>query len=129
MPHRTVGPARVLLVEDDNSTGAPLAEGLRREGYEVSWVDTGQAALEAEEADIVPLDLRLPDIDGHDVFRRLRERSCTPIIMLTGRASEIDRVAGLELGADDYVTKPFGFRELLARCERSCDELVPRRHD
>jgi DNA-binding response OmpR family regulator len=106
---------RVLIVEDESSTAAPLAEGLRREGYEVSWVATGQAALEADEADLVLLDLRLPDIDGYDVFRRLRERSRVPIIMLTARASEADRIAGLDLGADDYIVKPYGFRELLAR--------------
>jgi two-component system response regulator RegX3 len=106
---------RVLIVEDESSTAAPLAEGLRREGYEVSCVATGQAALAADETDLVLLDLRLPDMDGYDVFRRLRERSRVPIIMLTARASETDRIAGLELGADDYITKPYGFRELLAR--------------
>ncbi len=116
---------RVLIVEDDSSTAAPLAEGLRREGYEVSCVATGQAALDAAAVDLVLLDLRLPDMDGHDVFRRLRERSRVPIIMLTARASEADRIAGLELGADDYVTKPYGFRELLARVRAVMRRTTP----
>ena len=116
---------RVLIVEDDDSTAAPLAEGLRREGYEVSRVATGQAALDAPDADLVLLDLRLPDMDGHDVFRRLRARSRVPVIMLTARAREADRIAGLELGADDYVTKPFGFRELLARVRAVTRRTAP----
>jgi DNA-binding response OmpR family regulator len=106
---------RILIVEDDPATAIPLAERLEREGYDVACAETGQAALEADEADLVLLDLRLPDIDGHELFQRLRRRSQVPIVMLTGRTSEADRVAGLELGADDYITKPFGFRELLAR--------------
>lgn len=106
---------RVLVVEDEVTIAEPLAEGLRREGFEVIVAATGAAALEAAETDIVLLDLRLPDIDGLDVCRRLRERSDVPIIVVTARGEEADRVVGLELGADDYVVKPFGLRELIAR--------------
>jgi len=105
----------ILVVEDEDAIADPLVEGLRREGYEVSRVATGEAALEAPPADLVLLDLRLPDIDGLDVCRRLRERSRVPIIVLTARGEEADRVVGLELGADDYVVKPYGLRELIAR--------------
>ena len=106
---------RVLIVEDDHATSIPLADGLRREGYDVICVETGQAALNVEETDLVLLDLRLPDIDGHELFHRLHQRFGVPIIMVTGRTSEADRIAGLELGAADYITKPYSFRELLAR--------------
>jgi DNA-binding response OmpR family regulator len=105
----------ILLVEDEDAIAEPLADGLRREGYEVDWVATGEDALAVEHADLVLLDLRLPDIDGTEVCRALRARSDVPIIILTAKGEEIDRVVGLELGADDYVVKPFGFRELLAR--------------
>jgi len=106
---------RVLVVEDEESIAEPLAEGLRREGFVVSVAATGAEALAAGETDIVLLDLRLPDIDGLDVCRALRERSDVPIIVVTARGEEADRVVGLELGADDYVVKPFGLRELIAR--------------
>jgi two-component system, OmpR family, response regulator RegX3 len=106
---------RVLVVEDERAIAEPLAEGLRREGFEVEWASTGSAALEAADADVVLLDLRLPDMDGLDVCRRLRDRSDVPIIVVTARGEESDRVVGLELGADDYVVKPFGLRELIAR--------------
>jgi DNA-binding response OmpR family regulator len=106
---------RVLLVEDDDAIAAPLAQGLEREGLEVQRVATGEAALGSEPADLVLLDLGLPDLDGFEVCRRLRARSSVPIIVITARGEELDRVLGLELGADDYVVKPFGFRELLAR--------------
>ena len=105
----------VLLVEDDDSIAEPLAEGLRREGFDVVRVATGAEALAAAEPDIVLLDLRLPDLDGFEVCRELRARSDVPIIVVTARGEEIDRVVGLELGADDYVVKPFGLRELIAR--------------
>jgi two-component system, OmpR family, response regulator RegX3 len=105
----------ILVVEDEDAIADPLVAGLRREGYDVSRVATGEGALEASPADIVLLDLRLPDIDGFDVCRRLRERSRVPIIVLTARGEEADRVVGLELGADDYVVKPYGLRELIAR--------------
>ena len=106
---------RVLVVEDERAIAEPLAEGLRREGFEVEWASTGSAALEAADADVVLLDLRLPDMEGLDVCRRLRDRSDVPIIVVTARGEESDRVVGLELGADDYVVKPFGLRELTAR--------------
>ena len=105
----------ILLVEDENAIADPLAEGLRREGFVVDRAATAAEALAAGEADLVLLDLRLPDGDGLDVCRRLRERSDVPIIVVTARGEEADRVVGLELGADDYVVKPFGLRELIAR--------------
>jgi len=105
----------ILLVEDENAIAEPLEAGLRREGFRVERVATGAAALAAERADLVLLDLRLPDIDGTEVCRVLRSRSDVPIIIVTAKGEEVDRVVGLELGADDYVVKPFGFRELLAR--------------
>lgn len=106
---------KVLIVEDDDAIAEPLTAGLRHEGHQVTRVATGRAALEAPEPDLVVLDLRLPDIDGYEVCRGLRARSAVPIIMVTARGEEVDRVVGLELGADDYIVKPFGFRELLAR--------------
>ncbi|HEV8104113.1 MAG TPA: response regulator transcription factor [Gaiellaceae bacterium] len=105
----------VLLVEDDTSIAEPLAAGLRREGFEVEHVGTGGEALAAPIPDIVLLDLRLPDIDGFTVCRELRARSDVPIIVVSARGEEVDRVVGLELGADDYLVKPFGLRELIAR--------------
>jgi two-component system, OmpR family, response regulator RegX3 len=105
----------VLVVEDEDSIAEPLAEGLRREGFTVTRAATGAEALAAPEADVVLLDLRLPDVDGLDVCRQIRERSDVPIIAVTARGEEADRVVGLELGADDYVVKPFGIRELIAR--------------
>ncbi|MFZ1881454.1 MAG: response regulator transcription factor [Gaiellaceae bacterium] len=106
---------RLLLVEDDDSIAEPLAEGLRREGFEVNRADTGAAALAAAEPDLVLLDLRLPDLDGFVVCRELRARSAVPIIVVSARGEEVDRVVALELGADDYLVKPFGLRELIAR--------------
>jgi two-component system, OmpR family, response regulator RegX3 len=106
---------KVLVVEDESAIAEPLIAGLEREGFEVEWAATGEQALAAAEPDVVLLDLRLPDIDGYTVCRRLRERSDVPIIMVSARGEEVDRVIGLELGADDYVVKPFGLRELVAR--------------
>jgi DNA-binding response OmpR family regulator len=107
---------RVLVVEDDESIAAPLLEALERAGFEMAWAATGERALAmAGDADLVLLDLGLPDMDGSDVCRRLRETSSTPVIVVTARGDESDRVLGLELGADDYVVKPFGTRELIAR--------------
>jgi DNA-binding response OmpR family regulator len=106
---------KILVVEDDRSIADSLLEGLAAEGYTIEHAPTGAAALAATDYDLVLLDLGLPDMDGRDVFRELRTRGTTPIIMLTARAEEFDRVLGLELGADDYVTKPFSFRELVAR--------------
>ena len=106
---------RLLVVEDDPTIAEPLQRGLMREGFDVDLAGTGAEALAAGECDLVLLDLGLPDIDGRDVCRQLRARSGIPIIVVTARGDEIDRVILLELGADDYVVKPFGFRELLAR--------------
>ena len=108
-------PMRLLVVEDDPTIAEPLRTGLLREGFEVDLVDTGAGALAAAECDLVLLDLGLPDLDGRVVCRQLRERSNVPIIVVTARGDEIDRVILFELGADDYVVKPFGFRELVAR--------------
>ena len=110
-----MGGMRILLVEDEHAIAEPLVEGLEREGFSVTHVDNGADALAAPEPDLVLLDLRLPDIDGFDVARELRSRSRVPIIMMTARSEEIDIVVGLEIGADDYLVKPFGFRQLLAR--------------
>jgi DNA-binding response OmpR family regulator len=106
---------RLLVVEDDDAIAEALVAGLRREGFQVTRVSTAESALTAQPADLVLLDLGLPDGHGFEVCRQLRSRSAVPIIILTARDDEIDRVAGLELGADDYVVKPFGFRELVAR--------------
>ncbi len=125
----TIGFVKVLVVEDEDAIAEPLAEGLRREGLEVARVATGQEALEAAEPDIVLLDLRLPDIDGLEVCRRLRERSRVPIIVVSARGEEVDRVVGLELGADDYVVKPYGLRELVARIRAVARRLEPRGGD
>jgi two-component system response regulator RegX3 len=106
---------RVLLVEDEQAIAEPLAERLGREGFAVTWVSNAADALAAPAHDLVLLDLRLPDRDGFEVCRELRARSGVPIIVISARGDEVDRVVGLELGADDYLVKPFGIRELLAR--------------
>ena len=103
------------MVEDDPRISDPLQEGLRREGYDVVIAATGADALTATDIDLVLLDLGLPDLDGRVVCRQLRARSTVPIIVVSARGDEIDRVMLLELGADDYVVKPFGFHELVAR--------------
>jgi len=106
---------KLLLVEDDRAIAGSLVEGLTAAGHSVVHVSTGAGALAERGYELVLLDLGLPDMDGRDVCRELRQRSATPIIMLTARSEEFDRVLGLELGADDYVTKPFSLRELVAR--------------
>jgi len=109
---------RVLLVEDEESFSDPLSYLLRAEGFEVAVAATGPDALAEYDrggADLVLLDLMLPGLSGTEVCRQLRQRGSVPVIMLTARDSEIDKVVGLELGADDYVTKPYSTRELLAR--------------
>ena len=117
---------RILVVEDEESFSDPLSYLLEKEGYEVAVAATGPEALEEFEragADLVLLDLMLPGIPGTEVCRRIRARSSVPVIMLTAKDSEIDKVVGLELGADDYVTKPYSSRELVARVR-----AVLRRH-
>jgi two-component system, OmpR family, response regulator RegX3 len=112
------GRRNILLVEDEASITVPLADALRREGFEPQVARTAREALElaqSTEPDLVLLDVMLPDGSGFDVCRELRARSQVPIIMLTARGDEADRVAGLEAGADDYVVKPFSAREVAAR--------------
>jgi len=109
---------RVLVVEDEESFSDALSYNLRKEGFEVAVASTGPDALEIFDrngADLVLLDLMLPGLPGTEVCRELRARSNVPVIMLTAKDSEVDKVVGLELGADDYVTKPFSTRELIAR--------------
>jgi two-component system response regulator RegX3 len=109
---------RVLIVEDEEDFADPLAFLLRKEGFSPAVATTGSEALEEFDrngADIVLLDLMLPGMSGTDVCKQLRSRSAVPVIMVTARDSEIDKVVGLELGADDYVTKPYSARELIAR--------------
>ncbi len=109
---------RILVVEDEESFSDALSYMLRKEGFEVAVAGTGPQALEEFDrggADLVLLDLMLPGLSGTEVCRALRSRSSVPVIMLTAKDSEIDKVVGLELGADDYVTKPYHTRELVAR--------------
>ncbi|MBB3049313.1 two-component system, OmpR family, response regulator RegX3 [Prauserella aidingensis] len=109
---------RVLIVEDEESFADPMAFMLRKEGFTAALATTGQQALEEFDrngADLVLLDLMLPGMSGTDVCKQLRARSSVPVIMVTARDSEIDKVVGLELGADDYITKPYAARELIAR--------------
>ena len=113
-----MGQRRVLVVDDEPMVREVLARYLEREGFEVATSEDGEAALSAFAAkrpDLVLLDLMLPRIDGLEVFRRMRAGSAVPVIMLTARGEETDRIVGLELGADDYVTKPFSPREVIAR--------------
>ena len=118
---------RVLLVEDDEPVAQSLRRGLLRYGFEVAWVSTGGAALShTEPYDVVLLDLGLPDTDGLDVCRALRARGDVPIIVISARSDETDRVVGLELGADDYVSKPFGVREVIARIRAVMRRVQPR---
>jgi DNA-binding response OmpR family regulator len=112
------GLARILLVDDEQAVQTLLTYPLRKEGYEVVGAMDGQEALDRfteERFDLVVLDIMLPKLDGIEVCRRLRTRSQVPIIMLTAKGDEIDKVAGLEMGADDYITKPFSVREFRSR--------------
>ena len=116
---------RILLVEDEENYREPLALSLRRDGFEVVEAQDGEAAIERFEAagrsggpapiDLVLLDLMLPHLSGTEVCRRIRRISRVPVIMVTAKDSEVDKIVGLEIGADDYVTKPYSYRELLAR--------------
>ncbi len=127
---------RILVVEDEESYREPLTFQLQRDGFEVVAVADGRDALVAYDRggiDLVLLDVMLPGLSGTEVCRELRQRGAVPVIMLTAKDSEIDKVVGLELGADDYVTKPYSYRELLARVravlrrggEPSTDALLP----
>ncbi len=125
---------RILVVEDEPSISDPLSYLLEREGYEVTVVEDGLEAVEEFDrngADLVLLDLMLPGQPGTDVIRQIRQESQVPVIMLTAKDGEVDKVVGLELGADDYVTKPYSARELIARIRAVMrrnaepDELIP----
>ena len=110
--------SRVLVVDDEESLVTAIAYNLRRDGHEVETAADGERALEVAQAtqpDLVVLDLMLPGMDGFEVCRQIRRSSAVPILMLSARDEEIDRVVGLEIGADDYMTKPFSMRELVAR--------------
>ena len=112
------GMARVLVVEDELKIARLVRDYLDEAGFDVVTASTGQGAVAAartEQPDLIVLDIGLPGMDGYDVTRSVRSRSATPIIMLTARSEETDRIIGLELGADDYVVKPFSPRELVAR--------------
>jgi len=114
------GPQRILVVDDDPTVGEVVARYLEHAGYAVTVVADGQVALDkalADPPDLVVLDLMLPGLDGLEVFRRLRARFPVPVVMLTALGDESDRLVGLELGADDYVTKPFSPRELVLRVQ------------
>src|SRR3954447_2530224 len=109
---------RILVVEDEQAISEPLVDALAREGFDAHVAPTvaeAERAFDEREPDLVLLDVMLPDGDGRDLCRNLRRRSDVPIVMLTARGEEVDRVVGLELGADDYVVKPFSARELTAR--------------
>ena len=111
-------PEKILVVEDEPSLQETLVYSLKKEGYEVEAVGDGRSALESArklKPDLIVLDIMLPEMDGFEVARILRKEMTTAILMLTARDDEIDRVVGLEVGADDYLTKPFSMRELMAR--------------
>jgi two-component system phosphate regulon response regulator PhoB len=117
-PESAPRPARILIVDDDNVVRRLVRDGLEREGFEVTEAEDGSAALGEVahcQPDLVILDLNLPLVGGFDILHRLRETSMMPVILLSGRSAEIDRVLGLEMGADDYVVKPFSPRELASR--------------
>jgi DNA-binding response OmpR family regulator len=120
---------RILFVEDEESISQPFADALRKAGFEPLLTKTGAEALELaehSEPDLVLLDLGLPDADGRDVCRELRRRSDVPIVMLTARGTEMDRIVGLELGADDYVVKPFSAREVISRIRAVLRRSTPK---
>lgn len=117
----------MLVVENDAPTASSLAQGLRRHGHDVSWVDTGSRALQSyRRAGLVLLDLELPDLDGLEVCRKLRAASDIAVTAVTARGGELHRVPGLQAGADDYLVKPYGFRELMARMEAVMRRSQPR---
>jgi DNA-binding response OmpR family regulator len=118
----------ILVVEDELSIGEVVSLYLRRAGYQVTWVQNGQEAvdfLQTQTPDLVVLDLMLPQVDGFEITRWLRGRGDTPIIMLTARREETDRIAGLEMGADDYVVKPFSPQELVSRVRAVLRRVQP----
>jgi two-component system response regulator RegX3 len=127
-PQTRAEPARILVVEDEVSLADTVRYNLEREGYAVTVAPDGRAALErfrVDEPTLVILDLMLPEVSGLDVCRAIRAESDVPIIMVTAKDSEADKVAGLELGADDYVTKPFSVRELVSRVRANLRRARP----
>ena len=122
----------VLVVEDEASIASFVALYLKNAGYQVRTVGTGQEALaqtDGNRPDLIVLDLMLPDVDGIEVCRRIRQRSDVPILMLTARDEDVDKIIGLEVGADDYLTKPFNPRELVARVKSILRRSVPERRE
>src|ERR1700716_2815324 len=122
---------RILVVGDESAIRQTLRYNLTREGYQVSEASTGTAALTAarrEHPDLILLDLMLPELNGLEVCRVLRQEGNVPIIMLTAKESEVDKVVGLQLGADDYITKPFSLRELFARMTAVLRRSEQQRH-
>lgn len=131
LPHLSKSSAvwRILVVENNVGDMEALARGLQRHGHDVIRVETGGEALKAYlDADLVLLDLELPDLDGLEVCRAIRAACEVPIITVTARGSELDRVLGLQAGADDYVVKPYGFRELMARMDAVMRRTRPHRN-
>jgi two-component system, OmpR family, alkaline phosphatase synthesis response regulator PhoP len=123
-------PQTVLVVEDEASIASFVSLYLKNAGYDVQMAETGEDALskaEAHQPSLIVLDLMLPDIDGIEVCRRLRRRSDVPILMLTARDEDVDKIIGLEVGADDYLTKPFNPRELVARVKSILRRATPER--
>ena len=123
---------KVLVVEDEASIASFVSLYLTNAGYLVSTVGSGQEALtqaESEQPDLIVLDLMLPDLDGIEVCRKIRQRSEVPILMLTARDEDVDKIIGLEVGADDYLTKPFNPRELVARVKSILRRSVPERRE
>ncbi len=120
-------PGKILVVDDEASIVNIISFNLKKEGYEVITANDGETGLElalSEKPDLVLLDIMMPQMDGYEVCRKIREKSAVPIIMLTARADEVDKVIGLEMGADDYVTKPFGNRELMARVKANLRRTI-----
>ena len=124
--------SEILVVEDEQSIASFVSLYLKNAGYEVRTAATGSAALSevaAKEPSLVILDLMLPDLDGIEVCRRIRQKSDLPILMLTARDEDVDKIIGLEVGADDYMTKPFNPRELVARVKSILRRATPERHE
>lgn len=121
---------RVLIVEDEKAIADIIAFNLKREGYDVLTAYDGNTGLQMavkEQLELILLDVMLPGVDGFEVLRRIREKSDLPVIMLTAREEEDDKVTGLELGADDYITKPFSMRELIARVNANMRRVLPQK--
>ena len=119
---------KILVVDDEKNIVDIIKFNLKREGYDVITAENGREAIEkneAEKPDLIMLDIMMPEVDGYEACKKIREKYNTPIIMLTARAEELDKVLGLELGADDYVTKPFGVRELMARVKANLRKRAP----